>query len=89
MRRKLSVLQLKPSGVPYAHVPADAMWDLVEYLSWQGVLAEYAYHNNDFTVAFPHLDVLHAQRILDEWDSAQDRPAAAEARPIDHPLHLA
>ena len=72
MRRKLQVLAGKPSGIPYAKVPLDAMWDLVEYLSWQRILATYDFETTHFTVTFPHLDIAGAQRLLDDWDRVQD-----------------
>ena len=86
MRRKLRVLQSKPSGVPYAEVPLDVMWGLVEYLSWQRVLASYNFATTHFTVTFPHLDIASAQKLMDDWDATQDRNESAESceRPLAH-----
>ena len=74
MRSKLQVLESKPTGIPYAQVPAQAMWDLVEYLSWHRVLASYDYATTHFTVTFPHLDLASARELLEQWDTAHDRP---------------
>ncbi|HUO09242.1 MAG TPA: hypothetical protein VM008_13125 [Phycisphaerae bacterium] len=79
MRRKLHILKSRPSGVPYAEVPLDVMWGLVEYLSWQRVLASYNFATTHFTVTFPHLDAVTAQKLLDDWDAAQDRTECAES----------
>lgn len=84
MRRKLHILQSEPSGIPYAEVPLDVMWGLVEYLSWQRVLASYNFATTHFTVTFPHLDAASAQKLIDDWDASQDRRERAESheRPV-------
>jgi hypothetical protein len=43
------------------------MWDLVEYLSYQRVVVNYAYHASHFTVSFPRCDIDSAQKILNNW----------------------
>jgi hypothetical protein len=87
MRPQLQVIVSKPSNIPCAKVPADAMWDLVEYLSWQRVQAVYNFATPSFTVSFPHLDVETAQRLLDGWRIAAERAEPA-SRHDDTPEHL-
>ena len=63
-----------PSGVPQADVPLTAMWDLVEYLSYQRVCVWYRYRATHITVSFPRQDIQAAQHILDEWANAVGMP---------------
>ena len=55
------------AGSPRADVPFPCMWDLVEYLSYQRVVVMYQYHASHFSVTLPRMDLVSAQRILDEW----------------------
>ena len=66
MRQQLTV-RPDATGLPSAQVPFSCMWDLVEYLSYQRVVVNYQYEASHFTVSFPRMDGLAAQRILDEW----------------------
>ncbi len=66
MRQRLIVTPDSHS-MPSAQVPFDCMWDLVEYLSYQRVVATYQYEASHFTVTFPRMDMESSQRILDEW----------------------
>ncbi len=66
MRQKLYV-STDGDGVPRAEVPSAAMWDLVEYLSYQRVSVTYQYQATHFVVLFPRNDAVTAQRLLDEW----------------------
>ena len=66
MRQRLFVTP-DNCGCPSAQVPFPCMWDLVEYLSYQRVVVNYAYHASHFTVTFPRMDLESSQRILDEW----------------------
>ena len=97
MRPSLQVTISATAGVPCVQVPHDDMWELVEYISWQRVLAHYDYAETHFTVTFPHLDTAAAQRLIDEWNTAQSHPepthATIEVHAAHHPVlslhHLA
>ena len=69
MRQRL-IVSLNSDGLPAAQVPFSCMWNLVEYLSYQRVIATYQYQEEYFTVTFPRTDVETAQQILDEWAHA-------------------
>lgn len=66
MRQRLTV-HSDENGIASADVPFSAMWELVEYLSFQRVSVNYQYQASHFTVTFPRQDVASAQRLLDEW----------------------
>lgn len=72
MRQSLMV-ELDAGGLPAVQVPFSCMWDLVEYLSYQRVVVNYAYHASHFTVSFPRSDVESAQRIMNNWARIQVR----------------
>lgn len=77
MRQRL-ITTPNADGLPCAQVPFDCMWGLVEYLSYQRVMANYQYHASHFTVTFPRMDMETAQRVLDEWvhaDAGELMPA--------------
>ena len=65
MRQQLTIISA--SGIPYAEVPCDCMWDLIEYLSYQRVAVHYDFKQTHFTVAFPKQSAAGAQKLLDEW----------------------
>ncbi len=67
MRQQLRVTISAETGLPFAMVPSSAMWDLVEYLSYQRVAVSYEYRATHFTVCFLRIDQDAAQRLLDEW----------------------
>ncbi len=73
MRYPLQILESSSSGVPYTNVPLDAMWDLVEYLSWQRVAATYNFATTHFTVTFTHLDMAGAKRLVADWEATHER----------------
>jgi hypothetical protein len=52
---------------PQATVPSNYVWELVEYLAIQRVMATYTYSDDGFVVTFLHMDRDAAQRLLDEW----------------------
>ena len=70
MLPKLEVKLSDYTGLPYAEVPISAMWDLVEYLSYQRIAVSYEYRMPHFTVCFLRSDLLTAQRLLDDWATA-------------------
>lgn len=67
MREKLEVAVSEHTGLPYAVVPSEAMWELVEYLSFQRVAVSYEYRADHFTVCFLKSDAKTAQKVLDDW----------------------
>jgi hypothetical protein len=67
MRQELKVVVSEDSRVPYAEVPCDCMWDLIEYLSYQRVTVNYDFKTTHFTVAFPRQSAASAQELLDQW----------------------
>jgi len=75
MRQQLNVSISSETGMPYAVVPSAAMWDLVEYLSYQRVAVTYEYRATHFTVCFLRTDVESAQRLLDEWTKSPSQLA--------------
>ena len=70
MRPQLQILVSNRSNVPYAEVPRNFMWDLIEYLSIQRVGVTYDFKETFFTVRFPYTNMRAAQEILDEWAQA-------------------
>ena len=70
MRQKLTVIK-SPNTQPVAHVPEHAVWGVVEYLSYQRVRVSYSYEGDHFTVKFLQSDAETAQRLMDEWSSAE------------------
>jgi hypothetical protein len=77
MRQNLCAT-LDTTGLPSAEVPCTCMWDLVEYLSYQRLVVLYRYQATHFTVTLPHMDLLAAQRVLDEWvhsEPSESQPA--------------
>jgi hypothetical protein len=52
---------------PQAAVPNEYVWDLVEYLALQRVMATYVYLADRFVVTFLHMDHDAAERLLEEW----------------------
>jgi len=71
MIQKLEVKVSEQSGLAYSEVPLSAMWDLVEYLSYQRVAVSYEYRATHFTVCFLRSDMVTAQRLLDDWSKAR------------------
>ena len=67
MVKQLKVLQCERTGIPFLKIPGEAMWDLLEFLSWHQVQAEYEYYETHFSVFFLCQDVETAQRLIDEW----------------------
>jgi len=67
MRQKLDVRISDDARVPYANVPCDCMWDLIEYLSYQRVGVHYDFKDTFFTVTFPRQSAAAAQELLDHW----------------------
>jgi len=76
MRDKLVARMESGSGVPLARVPAAAVWELVEYLSWQRERVRYSYEGDCFIVWFLNCDHAAAQRLLDDWAAAPMELAA-------------
>jgi len=67
MRQQLEVLVSLNSKTPFAEVPCECMWDLIEYLSYQRVAVHYDFKETYFTVSFPKQAPAAAQQLLDEW----------------------
>jgi len=67
MRQKLTVVVSDNGCTPYANVPCDCMWDLIEYLSYQRVSVHYNFKDTYFTVSFPRQNLTAAQEFLDHW----------------------
>lgn len=74
MRQRLQAFT-DANGIPYAKVPCQSMWDLVEYLSYQRVTVSYHYAATHFTVTFLRKDVRSAQAILDGWAASEGVPS--------------
>ena len=55
------------TGMPYVCVPGDAIWSLLEFLSWQRVRTSYDYENGHCIVYFLHSDHQTAQQLIDDW----------------------
>ena len=69
------------TGLAYARVPGNAMWELVEYLAMNRTQVYYGYSKGGFTVTFLLLEQEAAQELLDRWaDSWMMEPANEEAR---------
>ena len=60
-------LQIDPDGHPFAVVPHENIWDLVEFLSFQRVHAQYDYSQSNFIVHFPTMDHAAAESMLHLW----------------------
>ncbi len=71
MNTHLDIRVCPESCLPIARVPADAVWALVEYLSYARVRATYSFDDGEFTVCFPQMDQVAAQRQVDEWASSR------------------
>ena len=69
MRPRL-IVSADSAGQPFAQVPVDSMWDLVEHLSYQRTAVNYQYEATHFKVTFTRQDVAAAQRILDQWTAS-------------------
>ena len=67
MRNKLNVTVSDRTGLPYANVPTQSMWDLVEFLSFHRVAVSYEYRASHFTVCFLRSSRDTAQKLLDDW----------------------
>lgn len=67
MRSRLSVTVSDRTGLPYANVPTQNMWDLVEFLSFHRVAVSYEYRASHFTVCFLRSSQDTAQKLLDDW----------------------
>lgn len=67
MRQELRVEVSEQSKVPFARVPCDCMWDLIEYLSYQRASVTYDFKSTHFTVAFQKQSAASAQELLDHW----------------------
>jgi hypothetical protein len=67
MHQTIEIRMAEKTGIPYALVPEDAMWSLVEYLAVQRVQVSYSYQDGRFSVCFPHLTAEPAQQLLDDW----------------------
>jgi hypothetical protein len=85
MRRKLKVTVSDPTGTPYANIPCDCTWDLIEYLSYQRVTVNYDFQATHFTVAFPKQNVRSAQELLDHWaDGDVEGAPAGSSQPVQY-----
>ena len=72
-------VHVDPNGHPYATVPCEWMWDLVEYLSFHRLNLSYHFDNLIFRVTFLCQSARAAQQLLDDWaQSAVDEPAHLE-----------
>jgi len=77
MIKQLKVLQCERTGIPFLKIPGEAMWDLLEFLSWHQVQAEYEYYETYFSVFFLFQDLETAQNLIDGW--LQSHPVATPA----------
>ena len=71
MTATLDVLVREETGTPYLYVPGEAMWSLLEFLSWQRVRASYTYETNRCAVYFLYADLQTARRLIDEWQQCR------------------
>src|SRR6185295_17910287 len=85
MRENLQVQLGADRGVPFVDVPLGEMWELVEYLSWHRVLANYDYAETHFRVSFPHLDLGAAQSLIAQWEQVKAHPVQVFGQ--EHPAH--
>jgi hypothetical protein len=72
MREKLEIQTFHQTDVPIVSVNPDAVWDLVEYLSWQRVAVNYSYEGGHFVVRFTRSDRATAQKFVDEWYTSEE-----------------
>jgi hypothetical protein len=59
-------------GTPKSVVPRVHLWELIEYLSLQGVEVIYSYDATEFYVNFPRMTESAAQRLLDSWSDGSE-----------------
>jgi len=71
---RLYAKSIPTTGRAYVEVPHCAIWNLVEYLSFQRTSVEYGYTATHITVRFIHLNREEAQKLLDEWAASQMAP---------------
>jgi hypothetical protein len=68
-------ITLESNNVPSIRVPAEKLWDLVEFLSEQRAAVNYTYDRSAFLVTFPTMTLAAVQRTLTDWLHAAE-PAA-------------
>jgi hypothetical protein len=78
MIAKLVVQVSERTGLAYARVPGNAMWELVEYLGIQRTQVHYGYSEDGFIVTFLRLGKDAAQGLLDAWNEAWRNDLARE-----------
>jgi hypothetical protein len=83
MREKLEIQTFHQTDLPYVSVNPDAVWDLVEYLSWQRVAVTYSYEGAHFVVRFTRSDRAAAQKLLDSWTASEGAMPQNDV-PSDH-----
>ena len=65
-------------GHPYATVPCEWMWDLVEYLSFHRLNLNYHFEKDCFRVVFLCRTAHAAQALLDDWAEVENETRRRE-----------
>ena len=65
------------ANVPLVEVPRAWVWDVIEYLSYQGVAVHYDFNNTHFTATFPKQGTARVQELLDGWSHGFELEAGA------------
>jgi len=64
------VAEVDSEGHVFVSVPAESLWEFVEYVSFQRLNSHYHYGTTHFTVVFPNQDPETIQRLLNDWASS-------------------
>jgi hypothetical protein len=88
MSVNLKIHVSEQTGLPYASIPGNSMWELVEYLAAQRTPVLYGYGADGFTVTFQRLDNRAAQELLDDWAAARMPDSAYQEAAFDDSREL-
>ena len=78
MRRRNEVRVDSMHQVPYCRLSREYGWPLAEYLSLHRTQVAYSYAADHFTVSFFNMNVLDAQRLMDEWAASDFAPTNSQ-----------
>ncbi len=78
MKPHLTV-HLDHAGHPYALVPDDWLWELVEYLSYQRLHVSYHFGGPHFAVTFQGQNPQQVQELLDHWAAEEHETCTAQS----------
>jgi hypothetical protein len=72
MTHEMEISICPATGFASVHIADDDLGDLLEYLSWHRVAANYIFEPRGYRVLFPHSDPEVVRKLMDGWLMLQE-----------------